>query len=176
VMTSQADRWRFSGHRPASLLFQRGVQYACHDSAFTVQTHAGGQTTLAPRRSAHARRAGPRPCSGSTCVSREKEGLVGYLSTSASMYLQNVDTMMDAWMTYSNANSRCTLAVRCSVCATVNCRNALSTACERRVQGYDTARVQGIRVISPPPVSVAPGRLLGDCMACWLAQLAEVAC
>ena len=47
----------------------------------------------------------------------------------ASVYLQKVETMMEAWMTYSKANSRCTLAVRCSVCATVNCRNALSTAC-----------------------------------------------
>lgn len=47
----------------------------------------------------------------------------------ASVYLQKVETMMDAWMTYSKANSRCTLAVRCSVCATVNCRNALSMAC-----------------------------------------------
>lgn len=47
----------------------------------------------------------------------------------ASVYLQKVEMMMDAWMTYSKAKSRCTLAVRCSVCATVNCRNALSMAC-----------------------------------------------
>jgi len=58
--------------------------------------------------------------------------LASHLSMAASAYLQKVDTTMDAWMTYSKANSRCTLAVRCSVCATVNCRKALSTAC--RVQ------------------------------------------
>ena len=54
----------------------------------------------------------------------------------ASVYLQKVDTIMDAWMTYSKANSRCTLAVRCNVCATVNCRNALSMACTQRTSWF----------------------------------------